>query len=174
VGSRWLTPLGLGISCLSLLLLGSLNAASSDWDLIWRLLVAGLGQGLFMSPNTRAIMSAAPNDQQGVASGLLATARVIGQGLSVALGGAVFASLGGTAAGAILEAQRGTLPPAQLADLQAVFASALHGAFVVCAALAAFGVLTAFVRGRPASVATPAVPSSGRTPTPPPADRARR
>jgi EmrB/QacA subfamily drug resistance transporter len=147
VGSRWLAPVGLGIGCLSLLLLGQLNAASSDWDLIWPLMIAGLGQGLFMPPNNDAIMSAAPSNEQGEASGMLATARVIGQCLSIALAGAVFASLGGTAAGALLEAQRFVLPPAELDALQATFASALHGAFSVCAALAACGVLTAFVRG---------------------------
>jgi hypothetical protein len=49
-------------------------------------------------------MGAAPPDEQGVASGTLATVRVIGQALSVAVAGAVFTSLGGAAAGAALAA----------------------------------------------------------------------
>jgi hypothetical protein len=114
-----------------------------------------------MSPNTRAIMSTAFRNQQGVASGMLATARVIGQAVSVALAGAVFASHGGPAAGATLVAQRQALAPAQLAAIQAAFASALHAAFVVCAALAAFGVLTAFVRGQESAAAAPVGRPSG-------------
>src|SRR2546426_7645592 len=45
----------------------------------WRLAVIGIGQGLFMSPNTRTMMGAAPRNAQGEASGLLATGRVIGR-----------------------------------------------------------------------------------------------
>jgi sugar phosphate permease len=162
VGSRWLAPLGLAIVCLSLVLLGQLDAASSDWDLIWRLLVAGLGQGLFFVPSARAIMTAAPQAEQGVASGTLATARVIGQGVSVALAGAVSSSFVGTAAVATLAGQQQMLAPAQLAELQTTFASALHAAFVVCAAIAALGVLTALVRGQERSATSPALTSSDR------------
>jgi hypothetical protein len=97
--------------------LGPLNPASSDWDPIWRLLVAGLGQGLFFVPNARAIMTAAPQDERGVASGRLATGRVIGQGVSVAFAGAVFASFVGTAAVATLSGHQQTLAPAQPAEL---------------------------------------------------------
>ncbi|MFL5659247.1 MAG: hypothetical protein ACJ8CB_34315 [Ktedonobacteraceae bacterium] len=55
-GSRILAPLGLAIACCGLVLLSQLNAHSSTWDIIWRLVVIGIGQGLFQSPNTRALM----------------------------------------------------------------------------------------------------------------------
>ena len=77
-GSRWLAPSGLAIACLGLLLLSQLTATSTLWDIIWRLVLTGIGQGLFQSPNTRALMSAAPRGEQGEASGILSTARVIG------------------------------------------------------------------------------------------------
>jgi MFS family permease len=160
VGSRWLAPLGLATSCLGLLLLGQLTAASSDWDLVWRLALVGIGQGIFASPNTRAIMAAAPPDEQGIASGMQGTSRVIGQAVSVALAGAVFASLGGTAAGATLAAQGDVLAPEQIAELQATFAAALHAAFMVCGILAGFGVLTALVRGQEPTGAAPALTSA--------------
>jgi hypothetical protein len=67
----------------------------------------------------------------------------------------VFATLGGTMAGATLVAQRQHLPPQQVAALEGTFADALHAAFVVSAALAALGVLTAFGRGAEPSSATP-------------------
>src|SRR3989440_12679439 len=59
LGSRWLSPIGLALACLGLFLLSQLNAHSAPWDIIWRLSVTGIGQGLFMSPNTRTIMGAA-------------------------------------------------------------------------------------------------------------------
>ena len=89
VGSRWLAPLGLAIACAGLLLLSGLTQASSIAYLVLCLIVTGIGQGLFQSPNARTIMGAAPPNELGVASGTLATGRVIGQSLSVAVTGAV-------------------------------------------------------------------------------------
>ena len=88
-GSRWISPLGLAIACIGLYLVSLLNGQSTTWDIIWRLGVVGFGQGLFQSPNTRTMMSAATREEQGEASGLLATGRVIGQSISVALAGTV-------------------------------------------------------------------------------------
>jgi EmrB/QacA subfamily drug resistance transporter len=147
VGSRWLAPGGLAIACLGLVLLSQLTATSSIADIIWRLVVIGIGQGLFQAPNTRAIMSAAPRTEQGEASGILSTGRVIGQSLSVAVAGVVFAAFGGAAAGTLLATNGRTLPAAQVGALQQTFVGGLHAAFLVCAALAAAGVLTALVRG---------------------------
>src|SRR5205807_2493404 len=148
VGSRWIAPLGLAIVCVGLLLLSRLTQASSIAYLIGCLIVTGIGQGLFQSPNARAIMGAAPPEEQGVASGMLATGRVIGQGLSVAMAGAVFTGFGGAAAGAVLEAGRGTLSVEQARALQQTFVTGLHAAFVACAVLAAVGVVTALMRSK--------------------------
>jgi hypothetical protein len=68
--------------------------------------------GHLLSPNTRALMDAAPAAEQGQASGLLATARIIGQSMSVAIAGAVFTGLGAAAAGSALVVQRGNAGPA--------------------------------------------------------------
>jgi MFS family permease len=157
VGSRWLAPLGLAIACAGLLLLSGLTQASSIAYLVVCLIVAGIGQGLFQSPNTRTIMGAAPPDEQGVASGILATARIMGQSLSVAVAGAVFTSFGGAAAGATLAANRETLSVAQVQALQQTFVTSLHAAFVVCAVLAAVGVVTALVRGKESGAPTPSM-----------------
>jgi hypothetical protein len=93
-------------------------------------------------------MGAAPPDEQGVASGTLATVRVIGQALSVAVAGAVFTSLGGAAAGAALAAGRETLSVEQVQALQRTFVTGLHATFLVCAVLTALGVLIALGRGK--------------------------
>jgi EmrB/QacA subfamily drug resistance transporter len=147
VGSRWLAPLGLAIACAGLLLLSELTEASSIAYLVLCLIVTGIGQGLFQSPNARAIMGAAPPNELGVASGMLATGRVMGQSLSVAVAGAVFTSFGGAAAGAALAAGRETLRMEQARALQQTFVAGLHAAFMVCALLAALGVVTALLRG---------------------------
>src|SRR3989440_8392942 len=146
-GSRILAPLGLAIACFGLVLLSQLNAHSSLWDIIWRLVVIGIGQGLFQAPNTRALMGAAPADEQGIASGLLSTSRVIGQALSVALAGTIFTGFGAAAAGVLLSSQGQNLSTSGVSDLQNTFLAGFHAAFIVCAAFAAIGIFTSLVRG---------------------------
>jgi hypothetical protein len=125
-----------------------INAQSSSWDIIWRLAIIGIGQGLFQSPNTRTMMGAASRNAQGGASGLLATGRVIGQSMSVALTGTVFAALGGAAAGTLLTSpQAHNLPLTSISGLQNTFVSSFHIALLVCAAFAALGIFTALARG---------------------------
>jgi hypothetical protein len=92
-------------------------------------------------------MAAAPRNEQGAASGILSTGRIIGQSLSVALAGAVFGAFGAAAAGNRLETPRNTLSADQVAALQKTFVSGLHAGFTVCAAVAAIGVVTAITRG---------------------------
>lgn len=149
VGSRWLAAGGLALACVGLVCIAGLGAHNSVPDIIWRLCLAGAGQGLFQSPNNSALMGAAPRGRQGVAAGFLATGRVVGQSVSVALAGAIFVSLGGAAAGAALAAaaQGSPLPQGHVAALQATFTTAFHAAFVACACIAAVGVLTSLVRG---------------------------
>jgi DHA2 family multidrug resistance protein-like MFS transporter len=53
-------------------------------DIAWRLVLCGLGFSFFQSPNMRAIMSSAPRDRSGGASGIVAASRLIGQSLGAA------------------------------------------------------------------------------------------
>ena len=151
LGSRWLSPVGLAIICFGLFLLSQINVQSSPWDIIWRLAITGIGQGLFMSPNTRTMMGAASRQAQGEASGLLATGRVIGQSMSVALTGTVFAALGGATAGTLLSSPQ-SLPLTSISELQNTFVSSFHSALLVCAAFAALGIFTALARGNEMAV----------------------
>ncbi len=146
IGTRWLAASGLTIACIGLVLISFLNAHSSVVDIIWRLMVAGAGQALFQSPNNSALMGSAPRKQQGSASGFLATGRVVGQSVSVALSGAIFAGLGGAAAGQALVNGRGS-PLASTLALQTTFVNSFHVALTVCACICAVGVFTSLVRG---------------------------
>ena len=149
-GSRLIAPLGLAINAVALFLLSRLDATSSTWGIAWRLGLAGVGQGLFQAPNTRALMDAAPATEQGAASGLLATSRIAGQALSVAVAGAVFLGLGGSAGAALLALRTsGAHPTGPAAEaLESTFLRGLHASLTVCAGFAALGALAALVRGR--------------------------
>jgi EmrB/QacA subfamily drug resistance transporter len=149
VGSRWLASGGLAVACVGLVAVAQLNAQSSDWSIVWPLLLTGVGQGLFMSPNARALMNAAPAGEQGESSGLLATGRVLGQSLSVALAGAIFTGLGSAQAGETLFKARTDLPVAAIgiAAVQLKFLAGFHAALLVCAGIAAIGIFAALTRG---------------------------
>ena len=147
-GSRWLAAGGLALACLGLVLIARLDATSATGEIVGCLILTGLGQGLFQSPNTRAVMNAAPGGAQGEASGLLTTGRAVGQGLSVALAGAVFTGLGGAAAGRALSAARaGALGSPDMGALQQTFLTSFQATLVVAAAVAATASLAALVRG---------------------------
>ncbi len=142
-GSQVLSSLGLAIASLGLWLLSNLMPRASEFDIVWRLVVAGFGQALFQSPNNNAIMGSVPLRQLGVVSGLLATIRTLGQGFSVALTGAIFMSLGGASAGAML-VRKAVAPAGQL---ESTFIHAFHTALFTCMVIASVGVFTALTRG---------------------------
>lgn len=146
-GTRWLAASGLAIACIGLVLISQLNAHSSMLDIIWRLVFTGVGQALFQSPNNSALMGDAPRAQQGSAAGFLATGRVVGQSVSVALAGAIFVGLGGAAAGAIL-ASPARINALQVSALEHTFSHSFEVAFIVCAAIAAVGIFASLVRGK--------------------------
>ena len=71
------------------------------WLLLLGLLVLGLGNGYFSSPNTSAAIRVAPRDALGSAAGFLSTARNAGVIIGLAVTGAVYTtSVHGTAASA--------------------------------------------------------------------------
>ena len=78
---------GSGLAVLSggLLLLAFLPAHPTPVDIIWRMTICGLGFGFFNTPNNRAILTTAPPARTGGASGMQATARLLGQTLGAAL-----------------------------------------------------------------------------------------
>jgi DHA2 family multidrug resistance protein-like MFS transporter len=78
---------GIGLAMLSagLALLAALPDAPQVWDIVWRMVLCGAGFGFFQSPNLRAIMSSAPRERSGSASGVVATSRLMGQSVGAAL-----------------------------------------------------------------------------------------
>lgn len=90
IGYRFLTTFGLAILFVGLLFAATLDSHSTPWDVVLRLLIIGVGAGVFQAPNSTAMMSAVPRKVIGVASGLLAVTRNIGISGGVAVSTAVF------------------------------------------------------------------------------------
>ncbi len=80
-----LGAIGLAMFAAGLFALALLPASPSDADIIWRMMLCGAGFGLFQSPNNHTIISSAPRHRSGGASGMLGTARLLGQTSGAAL-----------------------------------------------------------------------------------------
>jgi DHA2 family multidrug resistance protein-like MFS transporter len=84
---------GLAVMATGLALLGLLPAHPSAFDIVWRMLVCGIGFGFFNTPNNRAIITSAPPVRAGAASGMQATSRLLGQSMGAALVALIFGLL---------------------------------------------------------------------------------
>jgi EmrB/QacA subfamily drug resistance transporter len=85
LGSRLLAPIGLLISALALFGLTTINQLTPYWILALYMALMGGGSGLFVSPNTNAIMSSVEPHSRGAASGILSMLNNTGQMLSIAI-----------------------------------------------------------------------------------------
>ncbi|MGY2170514.1 MFS transporter [Pseudomonas gingeri] len=77
--------IGLGVLALGMLSLALLPSDPSALDIGIRMVICGLGFGFFQSPNQKALMTSAPRERSSGASGMIATARLIGQSTGAAL-----------------------------------------------------------------------------------------
>lgn len=96
--------IGLILFASGLFSLSLLSTHPTDFDIIWRMVICGAGFGLFQSPNNHTIISSAPRHRSGGASGMLGTARLLGQSTGAALVALMFNlfSMNGTHAALIL------------------------------------------------------------------------
>lgn len=85
VGSRLLTPIGLGISAVGLFALTTINQFTPYWLLAIYMALMGGGSGFFVSPNTNAIMSSVEPHTRGAAAGILNMLNNTGSMLSIAI-----------------------------------------------------------------------------------------
>lgn len=94
-GSRGPATLGMLVLAAGLVLLALSGGSESIWLPVAALAVVGLGTGVFISPNSSALMGSAPKHLQGVAGGIMAQARILGMLLGVAVATTLFHLLGG-------------------------------------------------------------------------------
>jgi EmrB/QacA subfamily drug resistance transporter len=140
-GPRILASAGMAIMALGLMSLTQLPVDFALSDLVWRLVLLGVGQGMFMSPNSSAVLGSVPRPRVGTASGTLAQMRVNGQAVGIALSGAIVA----TRLPVHLAEMGGGAPTAAVRS--AALAGAIHDAFVVAALVCCVGIVTSLVRG---------------------------
>lgn len=94
--------IGMGVFSLGLFLLATLGSISGSWELAWRMGVCGIGIGLFQTPNNVTITTSAPIQRSGGASGMLGTARVLGQTLGTAMVAVLFHLSGNQGGGEVV------------------------------------------------------------------------
>ncbi|WP_375463224.1 MFS transporter [uncultured Methylobacterium sp.] len=82
--------IGLALMAAGIASTALLPAAPTTLDIAWRLTLCGLGFGLFQTPNNKVIITSAPRERSGGASGMQSTARLTGQSLGAALVAVVF------------------------------------------------------------------------------------
>ncbi|HEX6390255.1 MAG TPA: MFS transporter [Solirubrobacteraceae bacterium] len=83
-GARTLAALGMLVTALGLAGMTTLQTHSSYWLPATWLLIAGIGQGMFNSPNTAAMMGGVPAHRRGIAGGTRMMLQNTGSVLSIA------------------------------------------------------------------------------------------
>jgi EmrB/QacA subfamily drug resistance transporter len=140
VGARLISTLGLSISTLGVLLLTSIQAATPPLVIAGQLMLLGLGQALFLSPNSASVLSHVDASKAGAAAALLATARNLGMLLGIAQAALIFSLY-----------FRGVTNGLDLRDFRpehtASFLTALHAALLGAALTGLLGTAASWLRG---------------------------
>jgi len=141
VSARFLSTLGLSVSTLGVFLLATIQASTPPLVITGQLILVGLGQALFLSPNSASVLSQVEADKTGAAAALLATARNLGMLLGIAQAALIFSTF-----------FRGVTNGLDLRDFQpqhtAAFLTALHGALQGAALAGLLGTAASWLRGR--------------------------
>ncbi|MDD3136874.1 MAG: MFS transporter, partial [Methanoregula sp.] len=130
---RILATLGMACTTIGLAILMLLSPATPLFVIIAGLLVLGFGYGLFSSPNTNAIMSSVDVRHLGIASGMVATMRAIGQMTSLAIVMLVFSAIIGSV----------QISPSVYPQLQ----ESVHVTFAIFVVLGVIGTVASYARG---------------------------
>lgn len=131
---RIVASIGMILTTLSLALFSSITEATEVSRIVVYLILLGLGIGLFSSPNTNAIMSSVEKKFFGTASATVATMRIIGQTLSMAIAMLIISIVIG----------RVEIIPEYFAN----FMESLRLIFVIFACLSFIGIFASLGRGR--------------------------
>ncbi len=89
--TRLVATTGLALCSVGMFLFTRLSVESSPWEVALLLGCFGLGQALFLSPNSTSALRHTDKKHTGVVSALLATARTVGMLLGIALASLCFA-----------------------------------------------------------------------------------
>jgi len=134
INARILASAGMAILALGLMMLVFLSADTHPYYVVFSLVIMGTGFGIFSSPNTNAIMGSVDKKDYGVASGMLATMRMTGQALSMAVVMVVFSVVIG----------RVEIAPENYAH----FIKSIHFCFMLNTILCILGVFASLARNK--------------------------
>ena len=84
-GSRYLTIAGPVVYITALIIFSTFNTTTPMWEIVLASGIMGIGNGLFQSPSNNAIMTSVHKKDLGIASGILALSRNMGNILGVAV-----------------------------------------------------------------------------------------
>lgn len=84
-GSRYLTLAGPIVYVTALIIFTTFNKTTPVWLIVLASGIMGIGNGLFQSPSNNAIMTSVKKDELGIASGILALSRNMGNILGIAV-----------------------------------------------------------------------------------------
>ncbi|MBX9582288.1 MAG: MFS transporter [Gemmataceae bacterium] len=145
-----------GMACVSVALLGLslLGPDASSAEIVWPLVVLGLGGGLFNPPNNTATLAEVPPGHLGVANGFLATARNFGQAIGAAVAATLLAQ--GLGAAGSVEALAGPAGARLGGPHLENYLAAQQFAFRLAAAIGLVGAVVSALRGAEAPPAPPA------------------
>lgn len=138
IGTRMPSAFGMAILSAGLFFLSRLSGQSSIKTMMVALAIVGLGTGAFISPNNSALMGSAPRSRQGIAAGILATARNFGMVLGVGIAGAIFTTV-------MSQGSSGSIASGGQLQNEAIYA-ALSASFFVASLITLIGVVTCSVR----------------------------
>jgi len=130
---RFLATSGMAITVLGVLIFSRLTAETAFYAIIANLILLGTGFALFSSPNMSAIMGSVEKRHYGLASGTVATMRLLGQMFSMAIVTVVLALIVGRE---VITAEHYHL-----------FMRSLHTVFTISAGLCLAGTYFSWFRG---------------------------
>ena len=131
---RIVASVGMAVTSLGLFIFSKINENTEISTIIANLILMGIGFALFSSPNTNAIMSSVERKFYGIASATLATMRVVGQMLSMAIVMFVFATYIG----------KTLITP----EIFPKLIMCIQTSFIIFSTLCFFGIFASLARGR--------------------------
>ncbi|HZW04170.1 MAG TPA: MFS transporter, partial [Anaerolineaceae bacterium] len=113
-GTRIISLAGLFLLAVAAYAMTTISVETGPLGIVLRLIPFGIGFGLFQSPNNSAILGSAPRERLGIASGLVALSRTLGNSSGLPLMGAIFTAQVLAASGLPEGIDITTAPPAAL------------------------------------------------------------
>jgi EmrB/QacA subfamily drug resistance transporter len=130
---RLIASAGMSITVVGLLFFAFIEPDTSKVTIVLMLAFLGFGFALFSSPNMNAIMSSVEKRYLGIASGTVATMRLLGQMVSMAIAMVVFAIFIG----------REQITPANYSE----FLKSVRVSFLIFSLMCTLGILCSLMRG---------------------------